>query len=337
MNAASETANDLPEIPVIDLGAAGPVELVRREPERAKALLTGAYRQVTAVGLAVADFQARRWLVRSANPYRNEIETIAAALGRSGTAALNLSYEWACTAGVAADADGGSRLLRTLDWPFHGLGRNLVVTLNHGPAGRWVSATWPGFVGVLTAMAPARFAAAINQPPLRYHAGILPIDWLVDRLRVWRSNALPPVHLLRQAFERCRSYGEARDLLAGSRLCLPALFTLSGVGRGEGCVIERTEDRAVVHEAPAAVANHWLSDGLGAGRPRGDFSAERRHRMAHCLAAGGRDFGWLVPPIANRFTRLALSANAATGDLAVQGWERDGPATRIRRLSGLTG
>ena len=32
----------------------------------------------------------------------------------------------------------GMRLLRTLDWPFHGLGRNLVVARQTGPAGEFL-------------------------------------------------------------------------------------------------------------------------------------------------------------------------------------------------------
>ena len=32
----------------------------------------------------------------------------------------------------------------------------------------------------------------------------------------------------------------------------------------------------------------------------------------------------------NPFTRLAVIANAATGEIAVQGWEAGGPATAIR-------
>jgi len=36
--------------------------------------------------------------------------------------------------------------------------------------------------------------------------------------------------------------------------------------------------------------------------------------------------------VRNDCTRLAVIANAATGEIAVQGWEDGGPATAIRRL-----
>ena len=41
---------------------------------------------------------------------------------------------------------------------------------------------------------------------------------------------------------------------------------------------------------------------------------------------------WLQPPILNPTTRLVATANAATGALCVQGWERHGPATRLFTL-----
>ena len=73
--------------------------------------------------------------------------------------------EWACTA-LARD-DDAPWLVRTLDWPFPGLGRHVEIALMRGAAGDFYNVTWPGFVGVLTAMAPGRFAAAVNQAPLR--------------------------------------------------------------------------------------------------------------------------------------------------------------------------
>jgi hypothetical protein len=40
------------------------------------------------------------------------------------------------------------------------------------------------YVGVITAIAPGRFAAAINQPPVLSYGAILPVDWLIERVRV---------------------------------------------------------------------------------------------------------------------------------------------------------
>ncbi len=46
----------------------------------------------------------------------------------------------------------------------------------------------------------------------------------------------------------------------------------------------------------------------------------------------GDDFSWVVPPIFNTATRVAVIANAATGKLLVQGWEAEGPATPVFTL-----
>src|SRR6185312_10179804 len=109
----------LPAIPVIDIGVAGPLELVRRARPQALALIDAAHRQFTGPLVRAADWRGRRWLARAGNPHLAEIDAIAAALGRPGAHGLNLSYEWACTSGVAADALGTMILRRTLDWPFH--------------------------------------------------------------------------------------------------------------------------------------------------------------------------------------------------------------------------
>ena len=36
------------------------------------------------------------------------------------------------------------------------------------------------YVGIIAAIAPGRFAAAINQPPVLSYSAILPVDWLAS-------------------------------------------------------------------------------------------------------------------------------------------------------------
>jgi hypothetical protein len=67
---------------------------------------------------------------------------------------------------LAREEDGVPWLARTLDWPFPGLGRYADVVRLEGPAGEYFSVTWPGYAGVLTATAPSRFTACINQAPM---------------------------------------------------------------------------------------------------------------------------------------------------------------------------
>jgi len=216
---------------------------------------------------------------------------------------------------------------------MHGIGTHVVVARHESVAGPWFNVTWPGFVGALTVLAPGRFAAAINLPPLRRRSGFLPLDWLLMRRDVGRSTALPPSHLLRQAAEQAPDYRAARAMLAGTGICTPVMFTLCGVRSGEGCVMERLENSAILHESPAAISNHWLTPTLGPG-DRGIASGQRLLDMRALLGApGGQTFDWVRPPVLNRFTRLAVEANPATGQLAVQGYERHGPVTEILRLT----
>lgn len=318
---------------MIDIGQGGTVNLAGRERERLEDLLQIGRRHYSTLGMAVGDAAARRWLVRAENPYLQELRDIATLMDRPGVYALNMSYEWGCTAGVGPAQDGGMALIRTLDWPLPGLGKHLVVTRQGGEAGPWLNLTWPGFVGVLTALAPGRFAAAINQPPMARRGRNLVLDWAANRFDVWRSRGMPPAHLLRQVFETCRSYAAARHALSTTPLCLPAYFTLAGARAGEGCVIERQPTEAFIHDAPTAAANHWLTPGQGAGERGGD-SIERQRRMAAMVQSGRAPLDWLKPPILNSFTRLAMTAEVATGALWAQGWEVDGPATAPLRLSG---
>ena len=315
--------NELPAIPVIDARSGGPPAAAKAAAPRMQALLRQARRLVSPPLLALADKAARYWLTRTGNPYLGEIDAIAAQAGRPGAYALNTSYEWCCTCGVGDDPGGGVRLLRVLDWRQPGLGRALIVAWHRGPAGDFANITWPGFVGVVTAMAPGRFAVALNQPPMMSWGLTPPLDWLIGRIRVWRSRALPPVHLLRQVCETCANYDEARQRLSETELCLPALFTLAGTKSGEGCAIERSPGDAVRRDMPVAVGNHWISAGRR-GRPRGAQSPERAAQMNAALAGNG---SWLESPIINRHTRLVATINPARGHLTLQGWEKDGPAT----------
>ena len=111
---------------------------------------------------------------------------------------------------------------------------------------------------------------------------------------------------------------------------------MAGVRPGEAAVIERTPDRAVIHQETVAVTNQWLSSGLpGHSRSlltRERLAAIRGHQGER--APGAAPFCWLVPPILNETTRLALEAVPATGELRVQGFEPEGPATAPLTLNG---
>ena len=323
---------DLPRIPVIDARRGGAVGVACAAAAGMRDLLQEARRMLTPPGLGLVDAVSRRWLERSGHPYCGEIGAIAGLLGRPGAHFLNASYEWACTSGVGNDPDGGIRLIRVLDWRLHGLGRNLVVAWQRGRAGDFANLTWPGYVGVVTAAAPGRFAVAINQPPMMSWGAILPLDWAIGRARLWRSRGLPPAHLLRQAFENCAGYDDAKRLLSEAPLCLPAFFVMAGTRPGEGCVIERHPDRTAIREMPAGIANHWVALSLR-GKARGRHSHARLRQMETALSGMGAAGFAPTPPIINRDTRLIAVINPGRGRLAVQGWERSQPATAELALS----
>jgi hypothetical protein len=332
---------NLPQIPVVDLGSAGLDRLAALAPEKVLLMAAAGRALVSGPVQAWMDGRSKAWLARNSTPYKDEITRIAAIPGLSGAYALNLSTEWACSSMVH-----GSRLMRTLDWPLHGMGVALTITRHDAAAGAWWQATWPGFVGVLTGLAPGRFAASYNQPPIRWATGIKPLDWVVERFRVDRRTAIPPTHLLRYVFENAKDFDEAQRLLRDTELSMPALFSLAGAD-GRAVVIERLEGRARLRPGPTAISNHWpVLPGSSAPWPRGwlrGVDSGGRFRDA-CVWAGGlmelpSDFSWLEYPILNKFSRLACMLDCAAGTIAVVGLERAGkiarPDTQVLRLEGL--
>ena len=324
-------------LPPIPLSAPRDIaELMTAERPRLDALIAAAERSYPAPVIAVGDRISQRWLEKAQNPYLPEIDRVARTLGRPGAYFLNLSYEWACTCSVAPTADGtASRLTRVLDWPFDGLGAQIIAVRQSAPAGDWINLTWPGFTGSIQGMAPGRFAAAFNQAPMRRRSPSKIIDWGLDRLGLWRRRALPPGHLLRQVFEEARNFAEARKMLSERPLALPAIFSLAGPGPEDQAVIERLERHAVVHDGPQVAANHWLGP-MPRARARGTDSEGRHRLMSGKVAAAGPDLAWLEPPVLNETTRLALYAEPASGRLVAQGFEAaDGqaiPATAVTDL-----
>jgi hypothetical protein len=329
------------EIPLSDIGAGGAAGLFDAHAERAAALVAQALAAHPLLPLAarLGDRVSRRWLERQADPYLAEIRHVAERLARPGAYFLNIIYEWACSSSVAPDPAGeGMRLIRVLDWGLAGIGRYLVLARFASAAGPYVSATWPGYVGVLTAMAPGRFAAAINQAPRLPVSGIAAVDAAVNRWRMLRrAGTVPAAHLLRRVCETASDYPAALAMLADERVtvAMPALFVLSGVARGEGAVIEAQGRERRIHRAAAAdrftigVANDWLNgDWRGSPRPHAAEWDKRmaprennRIRRAAICALQGGDFtgaAALAAPVLNSHTVLVAAMNAARGRIMVE-------------------
>jgi hypothetical protein len=341
-----ETAGRLPEIPIVDVRDGGPPLHARQSAARARALRDSCLRFFPRVALPLIpalDVVSRRALERSRSPYLGEVAQIAAALDFSGVWLLNASYQWGCTA-RAFDEKGEPWLIRTLDWPFRGLGRHAELAQMRGARGEFVSVTWPGYVGVLTATAPGRFAAALNQAPLRRrtaHRLLRPYDYAVNTLRAAAStDRMLPDQLLRCAFETCANFADARRLLETTPVARPTIYLLVGVRARERCVIERTETDFLSREDDTCAANDWVpcrpgwegrigmrrflsssfADAAGHSRARGE-------RLAAWNSSPATDgFAWVSEPVLNPYTRLAVAMCPAGGVLDVLGYEADGRA-----------
>lgn len=326
---------ELPAIPVIDAGPAFPRETFVADTAHAHSLMDSATRGVPRAVLKGLDVVSRRWLVKHDNPYLGEIDELSRMLGRPGGHFLSVSYEWGCTVSVGPSADGRSaRLARVLDWVTPGLGRHVMAARVAGPAGPFVTMTWPGFNGVLQTMAPGRFSAALNQAPLRrLGGGLFAADWLANKARLWSMPHQPALHLLRHVVETAPDYTSARRLLCETPIASPATYSLAGLAAHQTCVIERTEERAYVIDGAACATNQWRGLDHG-GHPRG---IDSEGRFASIVTVGAVDFDpafpWLREPVLNDQTRLAMVADASLGRLVVQGYEAGRPATRALELS----
>ncbi|SDO29115.1 hypothetical protein SAMN04488061_0809 [Filomicrobium insigne] len=327
------TEADLPEIPVIEVGADFPWETLIRQEERAHALLDVATRRAPDRVLQVLDSISRRWIARREADDLAEVDRIAVRLGRPGAYFLSVNYEWGCTVRVCPSPDNASaRLIRVLDWRTPGLGAHIIAAKVEAAAGPFLTLTWPGYTGVLQAVAKGRFAAALNQAPMRRPVGLYPVDWAANRARVWLMPHPTPAHVLRDVFETAEDFTEAKRMLVERPIASPGIFALSGLGPREVAIIERTETEARVHTGDQIAANHWQAAGWH-GTARGTDSAGRACQMARIPADLKPDFGWLAAPMLNDRTRLVMQADATEGRLIAQGYEAQAAATMPLQLS----
>jgi hypothetical protein len=354
-------SEQLPAIPFVDIRDGGPPRHARENPAQARALRDSCL-AIFPAGVQplvpALDWLSRQSLKRSRSPYVGEVADIAEALGVSGVWVLNASYQWGCTA-RATEEDGVPWLARTLDWPFRGLGRHTELARMCGDCGDFVSATWPGYVGVLTAMAPQRFAGAVNQAPMRRrtrHRYLRPYDYFASACgAAVGAGRMPPDQLLRYVFETCADFAAARRMLETTPIGRPVIYTLVGCAKGERCIIERTETEFVTREANTSAANDWVprrpdwEGRIGTRRfficsfdDAGRVSDARRDCLAEwqgSFATGG--FGWVREPVLNPYTRVAVAMSPAHGILRAIGYDTGGaglpePVTQASELQLLS-
>lgn len=305
-----------------------------------------------------------RTLTKIVNPYRDDIKAWASLLGMNASDLYlgNFSYEpsmtthvesdmlyaqkegyagivgmlkerigFACTSGAAWSEADGMVHLRTLDWCFPALGKSIVVYhMINAPGGDFYNISFPGYVGVLTAMAPGRFSASINYGT----PNCLPtLDW-------------PPSHLLRHVFEQCADYDEALRMLEETPTGTPALITLVGTKKNQSAIIECLTGESLSHSTSKnrsiAIANDYLSgkarderNGLGPKdispwerAPENDvIEAGRRNAMLKRLnAAPMTSANFAIKslnsfPIRNDETKLQAAMAPRTGSMTLYGIE----------------
>lgn len=334
----------LPEIPFIDIRGRSPVDLLAAFPEKARALAhatTRTFGTASELGaralFPIMDRASRNWLERADNPYRDEIADFEKTLGIKGVTTLNICFEWGCTSGAFVSGDAVV-LRRVLDWKFPALGRHLVVAHQRGPAGDFYNITWPGMSGMYHGLAPGRFAAAINQAPMRLHGAGVVHAWAKNRIATKGETGLPAAHLLRRVFETATDYGAAKKMLCETPIAVPAIFILAGIDGG--AVIERTENAFGLRELAedrVCASNHFVSQLTGTARGWHPRSGDSPERLASALMLKNAEiadgFSWFKPPIANPTSRVVINACARGGALEVMGVEGAEPVTRTFTLA----
>ena len=347
------------EIPLVTLNSGDSFALVERTWPQTRDLMDGVMKTHWALPAAVVlgEGLSRRWLERRNNPYLGEIREIANAVGRRGGYFFNICYEWGCSTSVAPDPSGiGPRMIRVLDWELKRMGHHTVIAQQRGPAGAYYNLTWPGYAGIVTGMAPGRFAAAINQGPRHVAFRNFWLNEAAARFAMLRApkDAIPATHLLRRVFETAETFAAAvAQLMDTSRpVATPAIFVVGGTGANDGAIVEavgRTRRRHDLRAGmgPLGIANAWISGDLeGAPLPPahewvGRVTAEQDsaiRRAAICKLQNSAFPGAekMPPPVLNSRTVMVAELNAATGRMTVEALDQRAPNTLPRVVARRT-
>jgi predicted choloylglycine hydrolase len=137
-----------------------------------------------------------------------------------------------CTT-FAVDTDGGPMHARNLDWFSEGhLLRDNTIIYDFRKAGSrlFEAVSWPGYVAVLSGMAPDRFAITLNAVLSEEKAKL----------------AKPISFLIREVLEESQDYDSAVKELSSTPMAADCLLLVTGIRRGQMCVIERTPRRSEI-------------------------------------------------------------------------------------------
>jgi hypothetical protein len=224
-----------------------------------------------------------------------------------------------CTAFAASDGNGGVWHARNLDWFCEDdvLSRGSII-LNFRKRNnlKYRAVTWPGFIGILSGMAPGKFSVTLNAV-------------LSDKKPSY--TGWPVGILIREVLQSCWTYNEAVDKLLNKRIIGDALLMVTGVKPKEQCVVERIPSYGEVRKPhlfsdAMVVTNDYrqLPDGEAAG---GELAAStcRRYDRTRDLLIGadiesGEDCMDLLadPDIMMGITAQQMAFNCRTGKIAAR-------------------
>lgn len=192
-----------------------------------------------------------------------------------------------CTSIVAEDATNQIFHGRNMDWNLPTDMRNLTIVADFQRNNRTVykAATYVGFVGVFTGMAPGRYSVSVNERDI---GG----DPIVNALNALLNGAQSVTHVLRNLFEQAYNYQDAVTVLRTTRLTAPVYYTIAGTSKDQGAVLTRNRDfNRDDWKLPSPVSgaawyllqtnyDHWLPDPV--------HDARRTYGDNHMNAIGQR-------------------------------------------------
>lgn len=179
------------------------------------------------------------------------------------------------TAQAPATRGGEVLLARNLDWSVPpGMENLALLMIVHQPGRQPVASyTYPGFVGVLTALSGAGVAVSMNVSNSR------------DRAR----RCVPTPLLIRAALEKAKTAKDLLDTIAAGKRCSGFLITAADP-KGGGRVLEMTAGRTAVREPRKGLlisTNHFRSPTMTA--LQGLYYANSKERLESLNH-------WLEPP-----------------------------------------
>lgn len=256
--------------------------------------------------------------------YFGEMKAWAQAMGWpvGDVVAMNCAYElshitdassiFGCTAGVRWVPHHGMVHVRSLDWPLRNIGRATRLFEFRRKARSFVAVGISGYVGVLSGMLPGAYSATINWAP-------------PDGVSV---GGFGPAFLLREVLETCNTYASAVRALASAPLAASVFYTVCGTKKGQACVIERTQQDAVIrkeevlvqgnHHAAERFLGNNVDDELLVDSTERTDALERKLRRVRDVedAATALD----VDPVLNDDTCQQMVFSPASGEIQAWRW-----------------